>query len=379
MALPQKIIEKLNERKKENLYRELSENENKIDFYSNDYLGFAKSKTIQKEAKKILAKNEYKNGSSGSRLISGNSSLHTETEKYIAKFHKSESALLYNSGYDANLGLLSCVPQFGDVILYDEFSHASIRDGIRLSKARAYKFNHNSITDLEEKIAKQNGTVYVVVESVYSMGGDSPDLLAIAHLCTKHNAFLIVDEAHAVGVIGKKGKGLINELKLELDVFARIITYGKAMGCHGATVIGQKELIDYLINFSRSFIYTTAISPHSVATIKASYTELKKGSQTKYLQEVINEFHKLKNKYNLAEQFIESESAIQSLAIGNIEETKKIAKVLIKNNIATKAILWPTVPTGLEQIRICLHSYNTKEEIKLLFEVLKNITKTKIN
>lgn len=370
MAIPQKIIEKLNERKKENLYRELTEIENKIDFFSNDYLGFAKSKTIQKEAKKILAKNEYKNGSSGSRLISGNSSLHIETEKFIAKFHKSESALLYNSGYDANLGLLSCVPQFGDIILYDEFSHASIRDGIRLSKARAYKFNHNSLTDLEEKITKQNGTIYVVVESVYSMGGDSPDLIAIANLCSKYNAFLIVDEAHAVGVIGKKGKGLVNELKLEKSVFARVITYGKAMGCHGAAVLGDKELIDFLINFSRSFIYTTAISPHSVATIKASYNELKQGNQNQDLQGVINEFHKLKNKYNLTEKFIKSESAIQSLVVGNIEKTKEIAKALVKNNIAVKAILWPTVPTGLEQIRICLHSYNTKEEIKLLFEVI---------
>lgn len=370
MVIPQKIIEKLNERKKENLYRELTEIENKIDFFSNDYLGFAKSKTIQKEAKKILAKNEYKNGSSGSRLISGNSSLHTETEKFIAKFHKSESALLYNSGYDANLGLLSCVPQFGDVILYDEFSHASIRDGIRLSKARAYKFNHNSLTDLEEKITKQNGTVYVVVESVYSMGGDSPDLTAIANLCSKYNAFLIVDEAHAVGIVGKKGKGLVNELKLEKSVFARVITYGKAMGCHGAAILGDKELIDFLINFSRSFIYTTAISPHSVATIKASYNELKQGNQNQDLQGVINEFHKLKNKYNLTENFIKSESAIQSLVVGNIEKTKEIAKALVKNNIAVKAILWPTVPTGLEQIRICLHSYNTKEEIKLLFEVI---------
>lgn len=379
MRTPNKIKQKLNERKNENLYRKLTIDEGMIDFYSNDYLGFSKNNKIEKKAQKVLAKNKLKNGSTGSRLISGNSTLHTETEKQIAKFHKSESALLFNSGYDANLGLLSCVPQFGDVILYDEFSHASIRDGIRLSKARAYKFKHNSLTDLEEKITKQNGTVYVVVESVYSMDGDSPDLIEMVNLCKEHNAFLIVDEAHALGVIGSQGKGLVNELNLENEIFARVYTFGKAMGCHGAAIVGSKELTEYLINFSRSFIYTTAISPHSVATIKSSYKMLKKSQKVEKLQEVINYFNKLKNKHSLNEYFTESKSAVQSLVIKDIDKVKKLAEKLAENNIAAKAILWPTVPNGEERIRFCLHSYNTKNEIAQVFEVLKNITKTKIN
>jgi 8-amino-7-oxononanoate synthase len=370
MLVPDKIIQKLNERKSQNLYRELVLTNGMVDFYSNDYLGFAKDKKIQKQAKKILANNKLKNGSSGSRLISGNSKLHINTEKLIAKFHKTESALLFNSGYDANLGVLSCIPQLGDIILYDELSHASIRDGIRLAKARAYKFAHNSLTDLKEKLEKYNTTVYVVVESVYSMDGDSPDLVELINLCKQYNAFLIVDEAHALGVLGKKGKGLVNHLKLENDIFASIITYGKAMGCHGAAVLGSRELIDYLINFSRPFIYTTALAPHSVATIKASYTELKSSTELKKLREVISSFNTLKAQHNITDSFIESKSAIQSLVIGDIDKTKKLAEKLANKNIAAKGILHPTVAKGKEQIRFCLHSYNTKKELELLFEVL---------
>lgn len=371
MSAPNKLIQKLNERKENNLYRSLSVNESGVDFFSNDYLGFAKSKKIHEKATGILAKSKLKNGSSGSRLISGNSELHLKTEEYIAKFHKSEKALLFNSGYDANLGLLSCVPQWGDIILYDELVHASLRDGIRLCNAKAYKFKHNSLTDLKEKLAKYPDTVvYVIIESVYSMDGDSPDLLEVAKICKENNAFLIIDEAHAVGVFGKKGEGLVNSLGIENDVFARINTFGKALGCHGAAILGSKVLIEYLINFSRPFIYTTALSPHSVATIKASYKELKKTTQGEKLTALITYFNELIDKNNLNEHFIKSNSAIQSVLVNNTVDAKKMAEKLAENNIAAKAILSPTVLAGKERIRFCLHSYNTKKEVELLFEVL---------
>jgi 8-amino-7-oxononanoate synthase len=371
MKSPKHISKKLKEREENNLLRRLTVNQNSIDLFSNDYLGFASSKSIYKKANKILEQSKLKNGSSGSRLISGNSLLHQQTEKLIAKFHKSESALIFNSGYDANLGLLSCVPQLGDVILYDELIHASIRDGIRLSSAKAFKFKHNSLTDLETKLTKQTGTVYVVVESVYSMDGDSPELLELTKLCKKHTAFLIVDEAHAIGVIGSKGKGLCNELKIEKELFARVVTYGKAMGCHGAAILGSEELIEYLINFSRPFIYTTATSPHTIATIQASYLKLNDSIRVKKLNKVISNFNKLVTKHNLEGKFTPSKGAIHSLVIGDITKTKKLAEKLAKNNIAAKAILAPTVPKGKERIRFCLHSYNTNKELELLFEVLK--------
>jgi 8-amino-7-oxononanoate synthase len=202
------------------------------------------------------------------------------------------------------------------------------------------------------------------------MDGDSPELLKLAKLCKKHTAFLIVDEAHAIGVIGSKGKGLCNELKIEKDLFARVVTYGKAMGCHGAAILGSEELIEYLINFSRPFIYTTANSPHTIATIQASYIKLNDSIRVKKLNKVISNFNKLVTKHNLEGKFTPSKSTIHSLVIGDITKTKKLAKKLAKNNIAAKAILAPTVPKGKERIRFCLHSYNTNKELELLFEVL---------
>src|SRR5690606_18769580 len=188
-------------------------------------------------------------------------------EDYIKEFHGSEAALIYNSGYDANIGFFSSVPQRGDIILYDELVHASIREGIRLSHARAFKFKHNDLQDLDSLLLKYNSKqdnldqryIYVVTESVFSMDGDTALLEGLTNITDIQGAYLIVDEAHATGVFGKKGQGLVQHLDLQKRVFARIITFGKAMGAHGAVITGSKLLGDYLINFSRSFIYTTAL------------------------------------------------------------------------------------------------------------------------
>lgn len=165
----------------------------------------------------------------------------------------------------------SSVPQKGDVILFDEYAHASIRDGLRMSLARSFKFRHNDLGHLRELLVKFQhfDTIYVVTESVFSMDGDSPDVQELLKIVREFQALLVVDEAHAIGVCGKDYKGLFQEESGA--VFARIVTFGKAMGCHGAAILGSKILKDYLVNFARSFIYTTAMSPHSVATIAAAY------------------------------------------------------------------------------------------------------------
>ena len=271
-SFPKELKEALAKRRKEESFRVLKTGANLVDFSSNDYLGFAKKESTQKEALKTLEKTAFVNGSSGSRLVSGTHELHHTVEKFLADYHQSESALLYNSGYDANTGLFSAVLQKGATILYDELIHASIRDGIRLSNAKAYKFKHNSISDLEKKFTNCNGPVYIAIEAVYSMDGDVAPLKEMVHFSKENNCFLIVDEAHSNGVFGSKGKGLLQELNLEKEVFARVHTFGKALGCHGAVVLGASELRDYLINFSRPFIYTTAASLHAVATV--SYTHL---------------------------------------------------------------------------------------------------------
>jgi len=371
--LPNKLKDKIKDRKESNSFRTIQVHTNDVDFYSNDYLGFSKSKNINEFSLTLLESAGYCNGSTGSRLISGSHPIHFEAEKMLAKFHKSETALLFNSGYDANLGLFSSVLQKGDVLLYDEFLHASCRDGIALSNAKSYKFKHNSLEDLECKILrfKNNCSVlYIAVESIYSMDGDIAPLVALVELCKKYSVRLIVDEAHSGGVFGENGQGLIFKLGLENNVFARVHTFGKALGCHGAVVLGSKDLQDYLVNFSRSFIYTTALSPHSVAVIISSYTYLKNSNSVKLLQEKISFFTREVKKNGLEDLFIKSASAIQCCVISGNSKVKNIEKVLQQKGYLVKAVVAPTVPQNKERLRICLHVFNSKEQVVLLLKEL---------
>lgn len=346
---------------------------NLINFASNDYLGLSKSETIFYATHQYLIDNAIvQNGATGSRLLSGNHKLYAETETFIAHFHDSESALMFNSGYDANVGFFGSVPQKGDLILYDELCHASIRDGILLSNAKAYKFNHNDFEDLEKLILRNpNSIIYIVTESVFSMDGDTPNLGELVQLSNKHNCYLIVDEAHALGVFGENGEGLVQMLGLQQQVFARIMTFGKGLGCHGAAIIGSQELSNYLVNFSRSFIYTTGLSPHSVAAVLVAYNYLESDNQNNaVLRENINHFNQEKNMLGLKQLFVRSKSAIHSAIIPGNENVKSIAKQLQEKGFDVKAILSPTVPEGQERLRFCLHSYNSKEEISEVLALL---------
>ncbi|MCD8415265.1 pyridoxal phosphate-dependent aminotransferase family protein [Tenacibaculum dicentrarchi] len=370
MSFPKKLTQKLLHRIENNSLRTLGQKNTLIDFSSNDYLGFAKSEAIFNKTHQFLIDNSIlQNGATGSRLLSGNHHLYNSIEKELSKFHNSEEALIFNSGYDANIGFFSAVPQRGDIILYDEFIHASIRDGIQLSNAQSFKFKHNNLEDLEKKISKhqsKNDTeIYVVTEAVFSMDGDMPDLKKLSEIIIQNNAYLIIDEAHAVGVFNK---GLVQELNIENAIFARIITFGKAMGCHGAVILTSKELKLYLINFSRSFIYTTGLSPHSLATIKFAYSELIESDAKEKLQKNILFFKKEINRLQL--DFITSNSAIHCCIISRNENVKKIAKQLKEKGFDVKAILSPTVNKGEERLRFCLHSYNSFEEITAVLEHL---------
>lgn len=370
MQLSEKLTNKLQQRKESQSLRTLGKEINLIDFSSNDYLGFAKSEVIFNKTHQYLIENNIKqNGATGSRLLSGNHDLYNKVEKELCEFHNSEAALIFNSGYDANIGFFSSVPQRGDIILFDEFIHASIRDGIQLSNAKSFKFQHNNIEDLENKILKQikssDSEIYVVTESVFSMDGDSPDLKKLSEIVKKHDAYLIVDEAHAVGVFNK---GLVQELNLGNNVFAQIITFGKALGCHGAVILGNNELIQYLINFSRSLIYTTGLSPHSLATIKFAYLELTKSKSQELLQKNINFFKQEINRLQL--NFIKSSSAIHCCIIPGNEKVKLIANQLKEKGFDIKPILSPTVRNREERLRFCLHSYNSFKEITSVLENL---------
>lgn len=376
--LPDALLFKLKQRKQNNALRSLPNANNLTDFASNDYIGFANSEVIFDKTHQFLKHRNLRiNGATGSRLISGNHSLYTETENYIAKFHKSESALIFNSGYDANVGFFSCVPQRNDVILYDELCHASIRDGIQLSQAKSFKFMHNDFEDLEQKIIKfqsPDSSVFIVVESVYSMDGDSPNLKELVSVSEKHNGFLVVDEAHALGVFGEQGEGLIQSLGYQDSVFAQIMTFGKGLGCHGAAVLGNQDLKDYLVNFARSFIYTTGLSPHSVATILLAYQQLESEKDAiEKLRDNIIHFNQVKNLLGLKPMFVRSKSAIQCAIIPGNEKVKEVASKLQSEGFNVKAILSPTVPEGQERLRFCLHSYNSKEEISEVLRLLNQL------
>ena len=406
--LPERLQKKLNEREDSRSLRKLLVANSLIDFSSNDYLGYSGDRKIFDRAHRMLFDRDcFQNGATGSRLLSGNHPLYFELEAKLSEFHQTESALVFNSGYDANIGFFGCVPQRGDIVFYDEYVHASIRDGIKMGNAKSYKFGHNDLEDVRLKCqklvgqpgegnipSKRDAEVYIITESVFSMDGDSPDLEAFSEFCQQNGYRLVVDEAHAVGVFGKNGEGLVQHHNLQDTVFARIVTFGKALGCHGAAILGSQDLKKYLINFARSLIYTTGLPPHSVATILSAYERLsaspeKRQQETDRLEALTKNilfFNRQLEKLELGATtthpknlsaaampkpyFIPSDSAIHCCIIPGNERTIKIAEKLQGAGFDVRAILSPTVPEGQERLRICLHSFNTDKEIGEMLTLL---------
>jgi 8-amino-7-oxononanoate synthase len=359
MNIPKGIAQKLNEREENNSLRSLHVYDG-VDFFSNDYLGLSKLKFTS-------TKNE---GATGSRLISGNSDYVTSVEEKFGLFFGGCAGLFYNSGYDANLGFFSSVPKKGDTILYDSLCHASIRDGIRLSLASSFSFRHNDLIHLKSRLQQAEGDVFVAVEAIYSMDGDFGELTAIAKMCKEYGAYLFVDEAHSAGVFGEEGKGLVDKLGLNDLVFAKLITFGKAYGSHGALIVSGSDLRAYLINFSRSFIYTTALPPASIERIDQVVNHARgMNAERNELQQNVRIFEQV-----MMENFKEfnpSGSPIQSLLIPGNSAAKSKAEELNEAGYAVKAILYPTVPKKAERLRVCLHSFNTENQIKAFIKLLK--------
>jgi 8-amino-7-oxononanoate synthase len=364
------IKESLEKREAQNAFRKLLVNNHMIDFCSNDYLGFARSTQLKLMIDlEFQSLSSFNNGSGGSRLLAGNTSYAEILESKIANYHNADAGLIFNSGYDANVGLFASIGQKGHTIIYDELIHASVHDGMKMSQASTYLFKHNDLEHLEERLKQATGVVFVAVESIYSMDGDNAPLVEILRLCKKYNANLIVDEAHATGITVNRGMGRVQQLSLEKDVFARVHTFGKALGCHGAIVLGSELLRNYLINFARSFIYTTALPMHSLVAINQSYQLLlNSDSEIQHLNSLIRYFKQKCNSYNI--QCIESHSAIQCIVVSGNTEVKKVAGVLQASNFDIRPILSPTVAKGKERIRICIHTYNTEIEIDGIIQLL---------
>lgn len=360
------LRKKLDERKALDAYRQLRLTGSAIDFCSNDYLGITKWGLIEKGQQGYPA-GPLPAGSTGSRLLTGNYPLIEETERELARFHKAPCGLFFNSGYDANTGLLSCVPQRGDTILYDYLIHASLRDGIRLSFAQGIRFGHNKMDELEKKLAAATGQIFVITESVFSMDGDLAPLTEMASLCSRYGAHLVVDEAHATGVVGEQGAGLVQQLQLQQACFARIHTFGKACGVHGAIILGSELLRNYLINFSRPLMYTTAPPPAAVAAVRASY-RIFPGMQAErlHLQHLISYFQAAPLPYRK----LISYTPVQGVVVPGNSQARAAAIRLQESGFDVRPILYPTVPKGEERLRIILHAFNTEEEVEKLVRAL---------
>lgn len=376
------LFDRLTMRKRSGLLRQLRTADNLIDFCSNDYLGFAGSAQLRVAIQQADANQTVlRTGAAGSRLLAGHTKLADEVEQELARLYQTEAALIFNSGYDANLGLLACLPQAGDTLLTDEFIHASMIDGARLSYATRRRFNHNDLTDLDDQLRsatefRSAGQVFVAVESVYSMDGDVAPLRALADLCDRYGAVLIVDEAHAMGIYGPTGEGLVVALGLQNRVFARVHTFGKALGVHGAAVVGPALLRDYLINFARPFIYSTALPPHSLLAIRCAHEHLQTQADARQqLHDQLVYFRQRVSDGLPGSSWTASQSPIQCLIVPGNDAARHVARAVQQAGFDVRAILSPTVPAGRERLRICVHAYNTNDEIDRLIAALgENMT-----
>jgi len=365
-----KSLEKL---KSEQQLRTLKIYEN-TDFISNDYLGIVQNDVLQDFMVEPLM-NNIQLGSTGSRLLTGNSVVYEEIEAYFAEYFACADALIANSGYDANLAILSALPSRNDIILYDEKVHASIKDGMRLSLASKYSVKHNDWNDLEKKIQKHRNNhaqanIFYVFETVYSMDGDIPELKSLIALAQKYDLILIADEAHAFGVFGNKGEGILQSQNLHKHVAVRMFGFGKAAGTYGAVIAVQDFTIkSYLLNTARSIIYTTALSDFQVATMRLS-TDLIECNPIwrKNLHENIKLFESLLSD-------IPVQSPIIPVVTGSNEALFELFKKVQDAGFDVGMIRSPTVPKGQERLRIIVHAFNTEEDIRALVEILKNSIK----
>ncbi len=366
------MFKKLAARKEEGVLRSLNHHVGKVDFASNDYLGLASDQHLAAaiEAKYHAHFPQALNGSTGSRLLAGHHSFYDEVEAFLADYFKVEAVLIFNSGYVANLALLSSIPQKGDTIIMDEYIHTSLKDGARLSFASRYSFKHNDLIDLETKLKKAEGNTFIVIETLYSMDGDFAPVEKILQLARQYDAYLIVDEAHTTGLYGQAGNGYLHETHTAKEVPFKVYTFGKAMGIHGACIAGSNELKSYLINFARPFIYTTAMSPHSFAAVASAFDWVSKNEGLKV--PLFNNIAYWNNATQGLDGFSHNQSPIQMYACSGHESVKKLAQQLQTGGYDVRPILAPTVKEGAERLRICLHAFNSFEEIEGLIQTIRS-------
>ncbi|MYH34216.1 MAG: 8-amino-7-oxononanoate synthase [Gammaproteobacteria bacterium] len=370
-AIRRAIREALREREKAGLLRSLETAPGGIDFCSNDYLGLARDRRLRGRIAALAAENAAPQGATGSRLISGNHPEIEALEAQLSGFYASEAALVFSSGFAANLGLLASLGGVVQTLVCDRLLHASAIDGGRLSGAKRVIFVHNDMRDLKARLGElpSGETAAVAVDTVYSMDGDFAPLKEIAVLAEEQDAAVVVDEAHANGVLGPAGRGGVVAAGLQDRVLARVVTFGKALGLQGGAVLCSKDLRDYLVNFARSFVFSTGVSPLWAASVQSVYDMLPDlNAEREQLLDNVSHFRG--RVAESAQPWLPSESWIQCLRVPGARRIRRVGGVLRSRGLAALPIRAPTVPAGEERIRVCLHSHNTREEIDLLFSAV---------
>ncbi|KIW30111.1 uncharacterized protein PV07_05885 [Cladophialophora immunda] len=393
--LEQRLAALLEKRRSQSKLRNLkSSPPGSVDFSSNDFLSLSTNKEFQDDYLAVLNRSHTPIGSTGSRLLDGNSEFAESLERDLAAFHGAEAGLLTNSGFDANVSIFTFLPQPGDVIIYDELIHASVHDGMRQCRAKQQiPFKHNDVEDLSRILqqfssSSPSQTIFVAVETVYSMEGDLAPLTEIVNLIEAmlphNNAHLVVDEAHATGVYGPNGSGRVCELGLEKRVSIRLHTFGKALACNGAIILCSPVIRLFLINYARPLIYTTFMSYPSLLAIKTAYDWLKMGKANLL---AANLYHLIDHLYTRLQSLaaVVAESGPVSKSLVSLPTTcpespifailspypRSLASYCQSAGFIVRPVVAPTVPEGTERVRVCLHAGNTVEQIDRFVECVK--------
>ncbi len=380
---------KIEELKKEGVYRTLSVNQTPseavinlngkkvINLCSNNYLGFANHPRLKKAA--IDAVNNYGVGAGAVRTISGNMQIHEDLDHKIAQFKKEDAALVFQSGFLANLGVIQAITDAGDLIVSDSLNHASIIDGIRLSKADRAIYPHNDMKALEDILKEKRNNyneVLIITDGVFSMDGDIANLPEIVRIAKKYNAKTYVDDAHGSGVLGDRGRGTVDYFNLHGQVDYIMGTLSKAIGVVGGYVCGSKEMRDYLLHRGRPLLFSTSLMPAAAGAAIEAFNMLEESNEyseklwenTKYFQE------KLKQ---LGFSLGNTKTPITPLMIYDEAETMEFAKLLLERGVYTSGIVFPTVPRGTARIRMMVSSDHSKENldfaVKQIYEVSKEL------
>lgn len=343
-----------------------------LNFCSNDYLGLSQHPVVKTAFLKTAQ--EQPAGSGSAHLICGHSRAHQALEEALAEFTGRERAVLFSTGYMANVGVISALCEAGDLVLEDRLNHASLLDGALLSKARLQRFRHRDTDDLAGKLAKFTGDKLIVTDAVFSMDGDLAPVPEIAVLAKQHVAWLMVDDAHGMAVLGETGGGTLEHYGLtQQQVPVLMGTLGKGFGSFGAFVAGNADLIEFLIQAARSYIYTTAVPPAVCAATLASVT-LVKGDEGHKLRHQLKEniacFKTLAAQAGLP--VMPSDTAIQPLLIGDCDQAIKLSDSLWQQGFWVSAIRPPTVPEGEARLRITLSALHQSDQIEALIDALSS-------